>query len=487
MRIPWAMLNYPPSKKPVRMGIDFYRYQYHRKLESVWSNTTNQGFTELQGIWIDVQPPLAAFRPKLSLLPYVLPGVREDELTFRSGLDARLTLTPDLTAVGSLNPDFGTIEGAIEGIAFTRAERFVPDRRPFFTEGSSFFNSYTRFNDIGAFFYARRIPTFDLGTKLYGKLTPVDSIGVLNTITFQDRMDTVFRYKHDLNKTDDVGVMVVNKTAINEENTVAVFDQHARRGNFGFESQFGQSWGAGANGGSVVLSGNYQQGSILGLLQYHVISEHFRPADGFIPYFGYRGTFGFLDVSNQWRNGFWRSYNHGGYIIDWDHLDGRPYQTGAGFYTNLISKADWLVGFNGDYSEVDDTIDSTLTFNFTHGFSNRFKRFGIQVQTGRLASQPATFIAPSASVRLFKRLDMSYAGSLLNLQGVTKQHVLTASYEFSPTRSIGGRAVMFNDDLNWYLSYRNSGGKGTDVYFIIGDPNARRFVRQAQLKLVFSF
>lgn len=487
MRIPWAMLNYPSSQKPVRMGIDFFRYQYHNKMESVWSNVTNHSFTELQGIWLNVQPPKSTFRPKLSLLPYLLPGVKNERPTFRAGLDARMAITPDLTAVGSLNPDFGTIEGAVEGIAFSRSERFVPDKRPFFTEGAGFFNSNTRFNDIGALFYPNRIRTFDVGTKIYGKVTPTDSVGILNTVTLEQRMDTVLRYRHDLSNTSDAGLLLINKSDAHDHNSLALVDQHARSGNFGFESQLGQTWGPGAGGGAVVLSGNYQGGVNTSLLQYHTVSNRFRVADGYVPYTGYRGIYGFTDCNSQWRHGKWRSYDYGAYLLGWDHLDQSRFHRDFGVFSQITARADWSTSFSFDYALVDKTIDETVTVGLTNGVTNRFKQYGVQVQTGRLASHPATYIAPTASVRLFHHLDLAYAGSLLNLQGVTRQHILTAGYDLSPTRSFGGRAVMHNNDLNWYLSYRNSGGKGTNMYVIIGDPNARRFSRQAQVKFVFAF
>ena len=120
IRIPWAILNYPNAKKPVDMGIDFYRYQFRNKLESIWSNVGQHSFTDLEGIWTGVTVPQTRFHPKLSVLPYMLPGVDENGPTFRAGVDTRLTITPDLTGVGSLNPDFNTIEGAVEGIGISR-------------------------------------------------------------------------------------------------------------------------------------------------------------------------------------------------------------------------------------------------------------------------------------------------------------------------------------------------------------------------------
>jgi hypothetical protein len=487
MRIPWAMLNYPNSKKPVTMGIGFFRYQYHNKLESVWSNVGPHGFNELEGVWSGVIVPQRTFRPKLSILPYVLPGVDSDGATFRAGVDARVTLTPDLTGVASLNPDFNTIEGAVEGIAFSRKERFIPERRPFFLEGQNYFGSSTRFNDIGALFYARRIPSFDLGTKIYGKLSPVDSIGLLNTVTFQDRIDTVLSYRRDLSPTSYAGVFLANKSAVDDENSAAVTDYHMKSGPFGFETQIGRSWGPGTDGGMVVLSGNYQQGTNASVLQYHTISERFRIADGFVPYTGYSGFFGFTDFNSQWRHGTFRSYDYGVYGINWNHLDGSAYNNGFGVFGSLTTRSDWSSSISYDYGIVDDTLDHTIQLSLRSGVSNRFKQWGVSVQTGTLGGKPATFIAPTASLRILKRLDIGYSGSLLNLDGVTKQHVLTLGYELSPTRSFGGRMVVQDNDTNWYASYRSSGGKGMDLYFIIGDPNTRKFERKAQLKLVFAF
>lgn len=486
IRIPWDMLNYPSGKKDWTMGINFYRYQYRNKLESIWSNVGVHSFTDLEGLWTGVQVPQASFKPKLSLLPYVLPGVKEDRLTFRSGLDARLTITPDLTGVGSLNPDFNTIEGAVEGIAFSRVERYIPERRPFFLEGQDYFSPGTRFNDIGAFFYARRIDTFDLGTKIYGKVSPTDSIGLLNTVTFGSKMDTVFRYKHDLSDKSDAGFFVGSHSSSQGDNTVAMVDQHARFGTVGFESQFARTWGENANGGAVVLSTNYQGGSNASVLQYHTISSEFNIADGFIPYIGYHGFFGFTDFTNQWRHGPWQSYDYGVYGIGWDHQDGSRYQRGFGFFGSLIHRDDWRVSVSQDYAIIDGTVDSTVMVGGVIGNSNRFRKYGINLQTGRLASRPSTFISGAASFRLFKKLDLGYSGSILNLDGSTNQHTVTLGYELSPTRSFGGRLVAQDADTNWYLSYRNAGGRGTDFYVILGDPNSRQFRRVLQFKLVFA-
>ncbi len=50
----------------------------------------------------------------------------------------------------------------------------------------------------------------------------------------------------------------------------------------------------------------------------------------------------------------------------------------------------------------------------------------------------------------------------------------------------GGRIVTQNAATNWYGSFRHSGIAGAESYFIIGDPNAPRFVRQGLMKMIFA-
>ena len=107
------------------------------------------------------------FKHTLSLLPYAIGGIVDGQASGKAGMDARYLLTPDLTAVGTLNPDFSTIEGAIQSIQFSHRERFLPDYRPFFTEGGDTIFSQINNNDIRAFFYPQRIQGFNVGGKVY--------------------------------------------------------------------------------------------------------------------------------------------------------------------------------------------------------------------------------------------------------------------------------------------------------------------------------
>jgi hypothetical protein len=485
MRIPWAIVNYPAGKKPVTMCINFVRTQSRTRLTSRWCDLGPQLFLDHDGLWQGVEVPKGSFHPKLSVLPYLLPGVSEGHPGLRTGVDSRFTITPELTVVNSINPDFGTVQGAIESIQFSRSERFVPERRPFFLEGADYFRGLS-IDAIGLKFFSNHIPTFDLGTKVYGKLSPTDSIGLLHTVDFNNRNDLVTRFRHQLSPNANTSILLIQKSAIDDTNTVAGVDQDARWGKLVAQSEWNVSAGHNAGGDAKQINFGYLDKLFSWYAGYADVSPIFRDANGLIPYPDSRGVIGLVQWYSEWRKGYWRNltaYATPSYFL---HYDGRPYRRGVQAGINMETRSDWGVGMNLNYDKFEDQRDSTLDFTLTKGVSNRFRRVGLEITTGTQADRPYFFVGPTFSLRLLRKLDMAYGGAVQNLDGSVQQHVFTMNYELSPTRSFGGRIVTQNADTNWYVSFRNSGAKGTETYFIIGDPNARRFVSQALIKIVLA-
>ena len=485
MRIPWAILNYPSSKQPITLGVNFTRYQERTRIQSIWSNTGPQGFLEQEGRWKDVHLPAGAFHPHLSLLPYTLPGLRHGGGTYNSGLDARYTLTPELTAVGSINPDFATVEGAVQSIQFTRGEQFVPERRPFFLEGRDYFNN-NGFSLIGQYFFSNSIPTFDFGSKIYGKITPADTLGFLHAIGFGRRDDLVARFRHDFSATSSASLFFLQKSAVDDNNTVGVLGHRARWGKLSIDSQWGLTSGHQAGGDAKQLNLLYEDKRVFWAFGYSDVSPLFRDADGFVPFTDIKGFQLFTDWGAEWRKGFWRNFDIGfGTNYQW-HRNGLPYQRGINVGTTFETRNDWRVGLDLNYDMFDIQTDATVALRLGRGVSNRFRQWGFQLLTGKQGGRPSTFVGPYFSFRLFRKFDLNYNGAVQNLDGVTFQHIVSFNYELTPTRSFGGRLVAQSAGTNWYLFYRNSGAKGTEVYFILGDPNATRFVKRAAVKFVFA-
>jgi hypothetical protein len=488
MRIPWASLNYPTNADKITIGINFYRYIDRTKRIQQWSNVgERQQRTENEGLWTDVVVPKGAFRPKLSLLPYLLGGVTDRVVTGKAGLDMRYPITSQLTGVGSINPDFSGLEAALQSIAYSSTEQFLPEYRPFFKEGGEYFDIPWQANSFDLLFYSRRIPKFDLGTKLYGKLSPRDTVGFLNTYDFDGRNDTVMRYSRNYSETGQAGMMIVRKDSPDQQNTVTAVNNEFHHGKFGYDLMAANSMGRGAGGGLQVGSVAYNDKILTTILHYSQTSDNFLAPDAFIPIKGYKGYWYSNFLNYSWKQGFFTGALVVLNAIDFRRFDGNPYDREFTQRLSLFTRNDWALTLSRNDTTFEGLDDRTISVELTKGYRNRFQSFGLYVMTGETGSVPTTFISPTVKLRLFKKLDLLYSGAIQNRLGIQQQHITTLNYELSPTRSFGGRVVNQDSDTNAYLFYRNSGGRGTEYYFILGDPNARKTVRSLQLKMVFAF
>ncbi|MFY7951679.1 MAG: DUF5916 domain-containing protein, partial [Armatimonadaceae bacterium] len=492
MRIPWSTLNFPSGGKALTIGLNIRRFQYRTRIESQWSYTGLQDFDEQEGRWSGVEPPRGAFRPTLSILPYLLPRADSSGIHERSGFDVRYTATPDLTLVASANPDFATVEGAVQNIAFSRSEQFVPERRPFFLEGGDYFEAGS-FYSIGPLFYSNRIGTFDVGAKAFGKITPRDTVGVLATANFGNRADTVVRYRRDVSPTDQIG-FYANRTdnpVENDHSGIFAFLGRLRQDKLGYGWQAIGSSGTKGGGSASQAYLDYYGGNLFSSVQFLDVSPDFYNPHGLTWFTNFRGLRGFTNYNKEWRTGTWRSVDF--YMVPaltWRY-DGKPFQRGAEFGTAVETRSDWRIGLGGQYSAFEDQLDRTVGMEITSGATNRFRQFGMEYRLGTQGGAAFRSFGPKASVRVGNRLDIIYNAGLQQWRGWTRQQILTANYLLSRTRTIGGRVVVQNTPgeksaVNGYISYRNAGEAGTEVYLLIGDPNARTFRSLTMLKFIFA-
>lgn len=488
MRIPWGILSYPRTTAPQTFGINFRRMHQRTQVRSLWSNLGVQFFNDREGYWKGVQAPVNTWKPRLSFLPYLMPSLRTDgeRSQIRMGLDARYQPTPELTVVGAINPDFATVEGAVQGIFFSRAERFVPDRRPFFLEGEDYFD-VGRPYQIGRLFNPIRIPQFDVGAKVYGKLNPTTTLGFLSTIDAGNQTNIVANVRRELGKTANVNFMMMQRLEKGADNSILGFSQNYRRGKWGFDTQYFQSLGVGAGGAGYTTALNLEDKNFFATLRYRSVGEGFNNSLGFIPFNNYQGFTMFMAHEVQWRKGFWRGVE--AYINptwDWDQK-GTPFRRDANIGAMFETRGDTGIGFMLGGGNFYNSSDFTYGFNFVRGMTNRFRRWGVDFVTGQQANLPYTSVDPRFSFRFGKRFDLIYNASFQSYQGFNQQHIVTFNYEINPFQSWGGRVVIQQSRINYYISYRNAGRRGTDFYFVVGDPNAESFVPRFLCKWVFAF
>jgi Domain of unknown function (DUF5916)/Carbohydrate family 9 binding domain-like len=216
-RIPLLALRFHAGTNR-KFGFNVRRFIRRKNEEDLWrSYGRAQGFYRLnnEGTITDLGD---LHRPRdVELYPYALGRAVETEhdsvggatiggyLSGKGGVDAKLGLTPTVTADLTLNTDFAQVEADQQVINLTRFPFFFPEKRQFFLESS-------RLLDLGTpgrvqLFYSRRIGLDTTGAsvpivaggRLYGRLGPW-RVGLLDAQTGggDDANDAVVRVQHDL-------------------------------------------------------------------------------------------------------------------------------------------------------------------------------------------------------------------------------------------------------------------------------------------------
>jgi hypothetical protein len=208
MRIPFSQLRFNPRGDSA-WGLNVQRWRPALNEEEFWALIPKDQagwashFGELAGL-DDLRPP-----GRTELLPYTAvsstiegapasasPFARRGEPTARVGGDVKTGLGPNLTLEGTMNPDFGQVEADPAEVNLTAFETFFTEKRPFFVEGASLFQSPGQ-----TYYYSRRIGAPPRGTasgdfvdsprattilgagKLTGRLPGGLSLGALAAVT----------------------------------------------------------------------------------------------------------------------------------------------------------------------------------------------------------------------------------------------------------------------------------------------------------------
>ncbi len=216
MWIPFEQLRFNESSELI-WGLNVHRWIPLKNEDDYWvavprtEDAWSSRFGSLRGIESVDQAR------RLEILPFVTGGstliadrdprdpfVDDLNLEGSSGADVKLGLGPNLTLDATFFPDFGQVEVDPAVINLTDTETFFPERRPFFTEGSSLIEGFEN-----NYFYTRRIggpplrsvsadfveapgETTILGAgKLTGRLPSGTSLAILAAVTGEEHARTL--------------------------------------------------------------------------------------------------------------------------------------------------------------------------------------------------------------------------------------------------------------------------------------------------------
>ena len=265
------------------------------------------------------------------------------------GLTARWGITPNLILNAAVNPDFSQVEADVRELEVnTRFAIRYPEKRPFFLEGADFF-----LTPIEAVF-TRTVADPDGGLKFTGKMGK-NAFGIfgaydrVNNLLFPSNQGSsstsvdqgvgsgVFRYRRDIGRTSNLGVLYTGRVSDDYYNHVAGVDgffQISRTKQFRLqylhsETKYADDIAAGfgqkteAAGGDALYAEFMHYGRHwLYLFNYRDFSPDFRADYGYVPRVDMRrgtGTFGytFWGERGDWFNQI-RLMFSGGVVYDHD-------------------------------------------------------------------------------------------------------------------------------------------------------------------------
>jgi hypothetical protein len=242
MVIPFTSIKYR-SGDGQTWGVNFGRSRRRTLEVSFWAGPLENQFRVSQGgslVGLNVPPPFRRHQIITYGLTRVQQHVTDD---WDLGGDVRYAITPGISAYGTVNPDFATIEADQEQINLTRFELSLPEKRPFFLEGAELFRQRIRT------FYSRRIPDITGGAQVLGKqgAWSVAALGARSEPVGDSTVGTfaVGRVQRDVFGSSNIAFTAANRTL--EGQNDGSFGMDATlffTKTFGMTAQLVQSWGA---------------------------------------------------------------------------------------------------------------------------------------------------------------------------------------------------------------------------------------------------
>jgi len=365
--IPLAQIRFPAGAAQQTWGIGLER-SYPRSVRhriSSYPRDRNRncllcqvnkvtGFENLEpGRNLELDPTFIALRTD-QRSPFPGGTLEKADDDYAPGLTARWGITPNVTFVGTANPDFSQVEADIAQLAVNeRFALFFPEKRPFFLEAVDYFST-----PISAVF-TRTVVDPVWGTKLTSKqganlagvfvtrdrvnaLTLPSNQGSASTLLDEDVTASVARYRRDVARGSTVGVIFSGREGGRYHNRVAGADAFFRlsrsesvtlqylrsdtRYPDSVSREFNQRTGA-FGGDAVSLAYQHQSRQWFWGAGYDDFDPAFRADSGFVPRVDVRTVQGnvqriFWGEAGDWytqlsAGGFaLRTYDHAGTLTD---------------------------------------------------------------------------------------------------------------------------------------------------------------------------
>jgi hypothetical protein len=218
--IPFSTLIYNSSDRPWK--INFVRTVPRRLETDVWSGPSPSVYRVSEfGDLTLMKPQTQSADASWQIIPYSTASFEVGKgMRGVFGADIRWRPSANLGADVTLNPDFSLVDPDVEIVNLTRFEVLVPERRPFFLEGTEMYNQrYRQFN-------SRRLGNISWGAKTNGKVGGTDfsviaaseNLRMQNVPGESSAYYAIARVQQTLWRGSSVGLLATNRT-LNDVNT----------------------------------------------------------------------------------------------------------------------------------------------------------------------------------------------------------------------------------------------------------------------------
>ncbi len=478
-KIPWGIMALPSAgKHNLRFNIVWYRSDTQKDYE--WRHSGDD--PNKTPYWLNVSIPLIKAQRSLKLLPFGYAGIdnSNDRIT-DFGMDVKTDVAENLHLVGTINPDFRNIENSILSLDHSYFERLASDARPFFQEGANYVNT----GIDQRLFASQRISRFDAGVNFYGEPDANTRLGVLSTVDYGNQATFVGSVTHQFAPLKTWSATLVSNQQTGLRNNAFQGTAGLQYGptDFYFKGQVTDD--EITKTGSRVNFGFFKQNNgWTANAEYVQVTPGFNPRIGFSPEQDLRGLNWNFQKTNLYRQGRFLNASVGTQGLVYSHFDASSYRNDLSVFGEATLRNQLSASLELDWSQFENSRDHLYSFETTWPSGNPYRFLSLSLADGSFDGDPYRLVGLQTSYRPMIRMQVSAGAQFVDYRGFQRQTIVSASYDVGHYEAVGGRLVNRGDEWDWYLSYRLSGRRGSEVFLILGDPNALNFQRQLILKVV---
>ena len=484
MAIPFSELRFDPEA--TTWGINFVRPHPMEGVRYTWADT-GDNFSRVSefGTLENLEFSRVNTDRKIDILPYVTQRrVEGESLDMSTGLDVAIPFSTNITTNLTFNPDFSQLESDSTRINVSSdRELYLPERRPFFREGSELFELPL---DL---FYSRRVQDIDYGVKSTGKVGDYNFAFIDTYGTMVDRYDEdekkqanllATRVSRNVGERTVIGAMGLQKHQADRDVTLLSLDgRFALHRDLTARGQYVTDWIHGEMHSAFHASMDWEHESGWAAeARVEDMPEGFRPNEMGLEDEAFRKTFGRLRYKHQFDKGSlvrglhasgYHLYKLTGQHLLWDRRVGLSGGVDIGRFD--------LYTFVGSGTRREDGtlydrqyIGSNISYRPKWGRLSLYNRFGPR------QNKYSRYTRASANVNLFGKLTVGVNGSNFFWREERNTLIVGVNTNYQFTRRMGWR--IFAERVDERMSH--------EVKYNFNSVFDYRFTPESRLFLVFA-